>query len=63
MGTGIQNGIYFKDMELYSNKLGKPKIRFFQNSKYLIRKLNVKHSHISITTEREYISSIVILET
>ncbi|CAL4042867.1 Holo-[acyl-carrier-protein] synthase [Buchnera aphidicola (Anoecia corni)] len=62
LGIGIQNGIFFNNFELYTEKLGKPKIRFLHNAKLLQKKFNIKHIHVSITKEKNYIHALVILE-
>lgn len=62
LGIGISQGICFKDIEIYNNKLGKPKLRFFKKTKKIINLLKIKKIHISISDTKNYAQSIVILE-
>ncbi len=62
LGTGISNGIYFKNIEIYHNKKGKPKIKFLKKTKYYLKKIKFKKIHISITDEKKYVLSTVIIE-
>ncbi len=62
LGTGMKNGIYFKNFEIYHNKKGKPKIKFLNKALDLIKKLKYNKIHLSISDEKKYIQSIVIIE-
>ncbi len=62
LGTGMKYGISFKNFEIYHNKNGKPKIKFLNKALHIIKKLKVKKIHISITDEKKYVQSIVIIE-
>jgi len=62
LGIGIQNGIFFNNFELYTGKLGKPKIRLLHNAKIIKKKINIKNIHVSITKEKNYVYAVVILE-
>ncbi|QCI19330.1 holo-ACP synthase [Buchnera aphidicola] len=62
LGIGIQNGIFFNNFELYTEKLGKPKMRLLHNAKLIQKKFNIKYIHVSITKEKNYIHALVILE-
>lgn len=59
LGLGFTNGITFHSFEIYNNKLGKPKIRFFNNAK---KKLNIRKVHLSLTDEKKYACAMVICE-
>ena len=63
LGTGISNGVRFKDIEIFSNELGKPFIRFKGNAKKIFKKFNkdkkrVK-ANISMSNERKFAIAIV----
>ncbi|WP_343189244.1 holo-ACP synthase [Buchnera aphidicola (Chaitoregma tattakana)] len=60
LGTGIRNKISFKHFEIYNNRLGKPKIKFLKNTFSYFHK--IKKKHVSISHEKKYFCSIVILE-
>ncbi len=62
IGTGIQKKIYFNNFEILHNKYGKPKIHFLKNAAKIFKKKGAKKIHISITDEKKYIISIVIIE-
>ncbi len=62
LGTGIQKGIHFNDFEIIHNKNGKPQIYFLNNAAKILIKKNATKVHISITDERKYVISIVIIE-
>ena len=66
LGTGMRNGLNFKDITITNNKIGKPKIII--NSKvqnFITRKLTKRKINIfvSISDEAEYSISFVIIET
>ena len=59
LGTGISNGIAFKDFEILNERNGCPKLKFYgvANTKLT----NLSSSSISITHDGEYIVSVVTL--
>ncbi len=62
LGTGIQKGIHFNDFEIIHNKNGKPQIYFLNNAAKILIKKHATKIHISITDEKKYVVSIVIIE-
>ncbi|WP_343182681.1 holo-ACP synthase [Buchnera aphidicola] len=62
IGTGIRKEIKFKNIELHHNKYGKPIIIFLNETKKIIKILKIKFTHISITDEKKYVCTVVILE-
>ncbi len=62
LGIGIKNGTLLKNFEIYNNKNGKPKIKILNKifKKFKIKKIN--KIHISITDEKKYAQSIIIIE-
>ncbi|WP_343187931.1 holo-ACP synthase [Buchnera aphidicola (Periphyllus koelreuteriae)] len=62
MGYGMSHGISFNNLEVYSNKMNKPKINYLGNSKKKKIFLKIKKSHISFTDEKKYAQAIVVLE-
>ncbi|CAL4320933.1 Holo-[acyl-carrier-protein] synthase [Buchnera aphidicola (Chaitophorus populicola)] len=63
MGTGMKNGISFKNIEIYYNKKKQLKINYLKNALYYKKKLRIQKSHISFTDEKKYAQAIVILES
>ncbi len=62
LGIGIKNGTLLKNFEIYNNKKGKPKIKIL-NKIFKIFKIKKNNKiHISITDEKKYAQSIVIIE-
>ncbi|BGI51410.1 MAG: holo-ACP synthase [Buchnera aphidicola (Ceratovacuna japonica)] len=62
LGTGIRKEISFKDLEIYNNNLGKPKIKFLNDVLKFSQKNNIIKKYVSISHEKKYFCSIVILE-
>lgn len=62
LGTGLRNGITFKNFEIFKNKLGKPKIFFFHQAMLVLKKIKGKKVHITLTDEKEYLCSFVLIE-
>ncbi len=61
LGTGINKGINFKSFEIYHNKYGKPKIKLFNKALSIFKKKKATRINISITDEKKYAQSIVII--
>ena len=59
LGTGISNGITFKDFEILNESNGCPKLKFYGVAKTKLK--NLLSSSISITHDGEYIVSVVTL--
>ncbi|MFI4819166.1 MAG: holo-ACP synthase [Enterobacterales bacterium] len=62
LGFGITKGIYFSQFEIYKNNLGKPLVHFLSKSLYLAIKLKINKIFITISDEKKYVISTVILE-
>ncbi|XBC37879.1 MAG: holo-ACP synthase [Buchnera aphidicola (Meitanaphis microgallis)] len=62
LGTGIKNGIKFNNFELYHDNLGKPYVRFLNQAKKIAEHLNVNLIHVSLSDEKSYITTVVIIE-
>ena len=59
LGTGIFNGITFKDFEILNESNGCPKLNFYGVAKTKLK--NLSSSSISITHDGEYVVSVVTL--
>ena len=59
LGTGISNGITFKDFEILNESNGCPKLKFYGVAKTKLK--NLSSSSISITHDGEYVVSVVTL--
>lgn len=62
LGTGWQRGITWKDVEVSSNKLGKPELTFHGKAKRIFQELGARQTQLSITHAQEYALAVVILE-
>lgn len=63
LGTGINYGIQFNQLELYHDDFGKPKLRFFKNALKKSKELKCKSIHVSISDQKLYAHALVILES
>ncbi|MCW5197672.1 holo-ACP synthase [Buchnera aphidicola] len=63
LGTGIQNKISFKNIEIYYNQKKQLRINYLKHALYKKNKLGINKSHISFTDEKKYAQAIVILES
>ncbi|QIQ41844.1 MAG: holo-ACP synthase [Buchnera aphidicola (Microlophium carnosum)] len=62
LGTGINYGIEFNQLEFYNNKLGKPKLRFLENALKKSQEIQCKSVYVSISDQKLYAHALVILE-
>ena len=65
LGTGFRNNLNFKDISIFSDKLGKPSIKMTHKIKNIIyKKFKLKNINIflSISDEKNHSIAFVILE-
>lgn len=65
LGTGIANGVYFKDIEIINNVYGKPQIRLHNKALNKLNELTNKKCNIeiSLSDEKHYsIANVIISE-
>ena len=65
IGSGFRDGINFKDIEITTNKLGKPSYMINKKIKiFLQKKLNLKNFELflSISDEKEYSIAFTIIQ-
>ncbi|QCI20980.1 holo-ACP synthase [Buchnera aphidicola (Hyperomyzus lactucae)] len=63
LGTGINYGITFKQLEFYNNQSGKPKLRFLKKALKKAIEIQCKSIHVSISDEKLYVYALVVLES
>ncbi|QCI20397.1 holo-ACP synthase [Buchnera aphidicola (Brachycaudus cardui)] len=63
LGTGINYGVTFNQLEFYNNQFGKPKLRFLKQSLQKAKEINCKFIHVSISDQKLYAHALVILES
>ena len=62
LGTGFQNGIFPKDIEILRNDQGKPYISAQGSLKNVFTDLEITRSHVSIADETDYVVAFAIIE-
>ena len=66
LGTGLARGVFWKDIEVYNDRYGKPKIRLHNNALKFLKKINYKSTpsiEVSLTDESNYaIANVIIYE-
>jgi len=62
LGTGWNEGIQWKHMEVKHESTGKPRIELVLNAKKQAELLQVKSIHISLSHTEQYATAIAILE-
>ena len=66
LGTGIRNGLNFKDIEILNDKLGKPYyLKSIKLNKIINKKFKIKSYDLflSISDEKDYSVAFTILQT
>ena len=61
-GTGIAQGITWRDIEIEKKESGQPFLNLYGKGKILFDQLKLKHIHISITHEKKYAIAHAIAE-
>ena len=62
LGTGFREGITFQDIEIRSDRLGKPLIFFHNHAQTRCQALGVRTAHLTLSHSRENAVAMVILE-
>ena len=62
LGTGFSAGITFQDIEVCSDRLGKPLIFFHNEAQTRCLAMQVRAAHLSLSHSRENAVAMVILE-
>ena len=66
LGTGLARGVFWKDIEVYNDRYGKPKIRLHNNALKFLKKINYKSTpsiEVSLTDESNYaVANVIIYE-
>ena len=64
LGTGLARGVFWKDIEVYNDKHGKPKIKLHNKALKFLRKINNEldcNIELSLTDEANYAIANVII--
>ncbi len=62
LGTGLRNGITFKQIRVDHNEIGRPVLILTDQAKYEAEKLNIRHCHLSLSDEKDNAIAFVTLE-
>jgi len=62
LGTGMDQGITFKDIEVTHKKTGKPVIKMHDRGKEIFTRLKIATIHISISHDKHYAIAQAIAE-
>ena len=66
LGTGLARGVFWKDIEVYNNKFGKPKIKLHNNALKFLKKMTKSDNcliEVSLSDEKKYaIANVIIYE-
>ena len=62
IGTGLRDGLGWKDVEVMKDKLGKPIIALKNKSLRLIKDEKISNIQLSISHSKHYATAVVVLE-
>lgn len=62
LGTGLRDGLSWKDVEILNDELGKPKIHLHNRAHAIIEEQKISNIHLSISHTKSNATAIVILE-
>ncbi|MCZ6512380.1 MAG: holo-ACP synthase [Nitrospinae bacterium] len=62
LGTGMAQGITWKDMEILNRESGQPVLKLTGRGRHIFDALNLKDIHISITHDKSYALAQAIAE-
>lgn len=63
LGTGWQEGIRWKDVEVVADELGKPVLHFQRRAKEVFDASGAREVHVTITHAKEYAVAAVVIDT
>ncbi|WP_243362950.1 holo-[acyl-carrier-protein] synthase [Fundidesulfovibrio terrae] len=62
LGTGFRGGVWYKEIEVTADALGKPRVLFHGHARERAMSLGVTHTHVSLTHGRDVAAAVVVLE-
>ena len=62
LGTGMKDGVHFRDISVLRDQEGCPFIQFSEASGHIIKERSFGQFHVSISDEREYAIAYVVAE-
>jgi holo-[acyl-carrier protein] synthase len=62
IGSGLRQGIHFKDIEVVTDERGRPSLKLYGKALELVTAMGVFYLHVSISHTREHAVAMVLLE-
>lgn len=62
LGTGWRGGMAFNEVEIKNDKLGKPTLHIVGKTAKIIKKINIKTIHVSLSHTKETAIAMIVLE-
>lgn len=62
LGTGLRDGIWWKDIEVMNDALGKPTVTLKNMASEILKEKHITHVHVSISHDRRTAAAVVVLE-
>ena len=62
LGSGLRDGIFWKDMEILNDELGKPYFILRNRVQEIIKEKEITQVHLSISHDKNMATAMVILE-
>ena len=62
LGTGYRQGVKFREIEVYHEPSGRPRLRLEGVSAEYARRLGVAASHVSLTHDGNFALAVVVME-
>jgi holo-[acyl-carrier protein] synthase len=62
LGTGMRQGIYWRQIEIFHDERGKPELKLNGHALKLMLQSNISRPHVSLTDEGDYAAAVVVLE-
>lgn len=62
LGTGLRDGISWKDMEVVNDKLGKPELKLYRRAEELFRQVGLSSCFLSLSHDAGCAVAMVVLE-
>jgi holo-[acyl-carrier protein] synthase len=62
MGTGVRDGIWFRDIEVQNDTMGRPMIVTHGPTSRWMQSLGVTHTHLSLSDDSGFALAMVVLE-
>ncbi len=63
LGTGFDQGVNYKSIEVSNDAQGKPQLSFYHAALKLVEQCQVSNVFVSLSDEKNYVVAMVILES